>query len=118
MSQYPSLRDWFHVQLSDHGIKVRKLLPPQIQQEYEIEWKSLIRVVLKTAEDFLDNDELYLFTDERPESFVIPMEADGALELMNQLIDRKLFDAELAIQAASSAGGLFVWPPLNKNEQG
>ncbi|MCC6190870.1 MAG: hypothetical protein IT318_17750, partial [Anaerolineales bacterium] len=47
----------------------------------------------------------------RPESYAIPMQAGGGPELLQALIERGLFDAELAIQAAAASQGLFCWPP-------
>ncbi len=60
--------------------------------------------------DFLEPDSLYVFVRQRPESYAIPMEAEGGLELFDELIRRKLFDAELAIRAAMATEGLFCWP--------
>jgi len=56
-------------------------------------------------------DDIYLFTHLRPESYVIPTEAHGGPELWNEIIERGLFDAKLAIEAATSVGGVFCWPP-------
>lgn len=43
-----------------------------------------------------------------PESYAIPLAADGTAALVGELIRRDLFDGDLAIQA-SSAEGLFCW---------
>jgi hypothetical protein len=64
----------------------------------------------------MDCDEIYIFTSERPESYLIPMEASGALELWNEIIKRELFSAKLAVEAASTVGQLFIWPPIDKEE--
>jgi hypothetical protein len=75
-----------------------------------IEWNRIVRVCFKTG-DLLESDEIYIFTDERPESYLIPTEASGGLDLWNEIIRRALFNAELAIKAASSpAGELFCDP--------
>jgi hypothetical protein len=58
----------------------------------------------------LVSDGIYVFTRERPESYVIPTEARGGGELWSEILRRKLFDATLAIEAASSTGGLYCWP--------
>ncbi|MGQ0602486.1 MAG: hypothetical protein ACT4QE_12430 [Anaerolineales bacterium] len=60
-------------------------------------------------EGFLGSDKLYVFRQQRPESYVVPLEAEGAQDLLGELIRRKLFDAEIAITAESSEG-LFCWP--------
>jgi hypothetical protein len=56
------------------------------------------------------SDGIYVFTTLRPESFVIPAEASGGAALWNEIVRRGLFDAELAIEAASASEGLFCWP--------
>ena len=61
-------------------------------------------------------DEVYFFTSLRPESYLVPMEASGAASLWGQVIERGLFDAELAILAASAIEGVFCWPDPNQTE--
>jgi hypothetical protein len=76
----------------------------------EIQWSRIIRVCFLGG-DMLKSDQLYIFTDERPESYVIPMDADGAPQLWDEIITRGLFDAELAIKAAMAMDGdLLCWP--------
>lgn len=70
---------------------------------------NIIRVCFK-AGDLYNPDEVYIFTNERPESYLIPAEASGADALWNEIVWRKLFDAELAIKAASSINELFCYP--------
>jgi len=53
-----------------------------------------------------------IFTSLRPESFVVPTEADGGSELWSEVLRRGLFDANLAGKANTSLGETFVWPPL------
>ena len=64
------------------------------------------------------SDGIYVFTSERPQSFVIPTEADGGLEVWNELVRRGLFDAELAIKAALAEEGLFCWPVAEPERRG
>ena len=45
---------------------------------------------------------------QRPEAYTLPLAAPDVTALLAELIHRGLFDAELAIQAAS-AEGLFCW---------
>jgi len=63
------------------------------------------------------SDEIYVFTTQRPESYLIPTEAKGGSELWSEIIRRGLFGPELAIKAASSVEGLFCCPPLEKPPQ-
>ncbi len=100
---------WYHVRFDEHGV-FRKAEPPGAKSwNDQFEWSDVIRVCFE-ATDFLQSDNLYIFIRQRPESYVIPMEAEGSAELFDELIRRKLFDAELAIRAASAVEGLYCWP--------
>ncbi|KKK73365.1 hypothetical protein LCGC14_2894570, partial [marine sediment metagenome] len=51
-----------------------------------------IRICFQTG-DLYSSDELYIFIKDKKESFLIPMDAKGTLELWGEIIDRELFDA-------------------------
>ncbi len=59
------------------------------------------------------SDGIYIFTQSRAEAFVIPTEAHGGQEFWAEILRRGLFDAELAIRAATSVAGDFWWPPVD-----
>jgi hypothetical protein len=111
------LSEWFRVSFHDKEILLDVRPPGRTPWEAEVRWDKIIRIAFKTAESFMDCDEIYIFTSERPESYLIPMEASGALELWNEMIKRGLFSAELAVKAASTCGRLFVWPPVDPEEE-
>ncbi len=73
-------------------------------------WANVERVCFK-AEYFAVSDGIYIFTDQRPESYAIPIQARGGQELWNEIVRCGLFDAALAIKALTSTEGLFCWPP-------
>jgi len=59
------------------------------------------------------SDGIYIFTDKRPESYAIPMDATGGLELWHEIVRRKLLDAELAAFAMTLLEGeIRCWPEL------
>jgi len=102
---------WFEVSYDTDTITIsrRKLLI--LKSVTKISWSRIIRICF-LAGDHSKFDEVYIFTDERPNSYVIPMDALGGLQLWNEIIQRGLFGAELAIKAASSVSDeLFCWPP-------
>lgn len=101
---------WFVVTTDDRCFSLSVRPPGRPSWQAVIPWDSVVRVCFK-AEDFLVSDALFVFTSLRPESWVIPTEANGGLPFLNELIRRRLFDAELAIQAATAHEGLFCWPP-------
>src|SRR5262249_3245926 len=100
---------WYHVRFDASGI-TRDVRPPQkAAWQDQIAWQDIARVCFKTQE-FYESDEIYIFTRQRPESYLIPTEAIGGQALLQELIHRGLFDAELAIQAMSTTNELFCWP--------
>lgn len=108
--QPPTVAAWYQVRFDAAGIH-RAAQPPggEPWQDF-LAWDDVIRVCLE-VEAFVETEGLYLFSRRRPESYAIPMQAGGGPELLQALIERGLFDAELAIQAAAASQGLFCWPP-------
>jgi len=104
------LDEWFFVSFDEQAVHVRAEPPGEASWSQSFRWDSVVRVCFK-AEDMWLSDGIYVFTRERPESYVIPTEAQGGGELWSEILRRKLFDASLAIEAAGSAGGLYCWPP-------
>jgi len=107
-----SLSDWFNVTFDDASIELKVNAPMRESWQVEIRWNRIIRICFKTG-DFLASDEIYIFSDERTESWLVPMEANGGSELWDEIIRRSLFDPELAIKAAASVEDkLFCWPKV------
>jgi hypothetical protein len=104
--------DWFVVTTDDRSVSLSVSPPGRSPWQAVIPWDSVVRVCFEAA-DFLASDDLYIFTSLRPESWLIPAEADGGQELLGELIRRGLFDAGLAITAAQAHEGIFCWPPLD-----
>ena len=103
------LSEWFQVGFDDTVISLQVKPPGRESWAAEIKWERIIRVCFN-AGDLYDPDVIYIFTDERPESYAIPSEADMESALWNEMLRRQLFDAEVAIQAMSSTNQLFCWP--------
>lgn len=105
----PPTLEWFHVRLDDSRVTLDVTPLNRPAWEAQIEWGRITRVCFK-AGGWESPDEVYLFTDERPESYLIPTIAEGGHELWLEIIRRGLFDAGLAIEAASAIDRLFCWP--------
>lgn len=75
-----------------------------------IQWSEIIRVCF-LGKDFLESDEIYIFVKNRPQSYVIPADCEGGMEFWNEIVRRGLFDADLAIKAATAPPDtLLCWP--------
>jgi len=55
-------------------------------------------------------DEIYIFTSQQPESYLIPIEGFGGFALWMEIIHRGFFDVQLAIVVSTSNEGIFCWP--------
>ena len=104
-----SLDSWYHVTFDKEFIY--RVVEPPNQETWndKVRWEDIIRICFHPG-DFLETDELYIFTNEREESYLIPLEADGGSELWGEIIGRNFFDAELAIKAATTTEGIYCWP--------
>jgi hypothetical protein len=102
--------EWFKVTFDDAAIHLDVSPPASDPWAARIEWARIVRICFRSG-DFPESDDVYIFTDERPESRLIPIDASGGYELWQEVLRRKLFDAELAIRAAASPGGELFCDP-------
>lgn len=104
------LENWFSVTWDDEYI-YRNVSPPgKDAWSDQFRWADIERICFE-ATDYRYSDDIYFFTAERSESYVIPTEAKDGAELWGLVIEKNLFDAELAVKAATSPKGMFCWPP-------
>jgi hypothetical protein len=102
--------EWFKVWFDDEKVYMTAQPPNQEPWAQDFRWID-IKQICYQAEGLWFSDGIYVFTKSRPESYVIPTEAIGGLRLWNEIIDRGIFDAKLAISAATATEGQFWWPP-------
>jgi hypothetical protein len=103
------IHDWYCVRFDSEHV-YRDVRPPGGEPWSDcFSWASIVRVCFLTR-GLYDSDELYVFTSDRPESYLMPTEADGTHALIDELIHRKLFPPDLMIQAVSTENELFCWP--------
>jgi len=104
-----SLDTWYHVSFDEEYV-YRNVDPPDGERwNDKLRWEDIIRICYHPV-GFLETDELYIFTNEREESYLIPLEADGTQELWGKILERNLFDAKMAIKLATMSDGLYCWP--------
>ena len=110
------LSEWYNLSFDDISVYRDVRHPGGEAWKDHFEWKDIIRICFQTG-DLYSSDELYIFVTDRKESYLIPMEADGGLELWGEIIDYGLFDAELAIKIATvSEQGLYCWPEITDED--
>ena len=105
------LENWFVVSWDNEYI-YRKVSPPGKEAWNDrFRWDEIERICFE-ATDYMYSDDIYFFTSQRPESYVIPTESKGGHELWLWVIEKKLYDPELATKAALATHGMFCWPPI------
>ena len=110
------LSDWYHVRFDERSV-YRDVSPPGgVPWSDSLEWTSVVRVCF-LAQGLFESDELYIFTSQRDESYVIPMEAAGSQDLLDELMRRKLMPPEILIEAAIAENRLFCWPPSDEGSE-
>ena len=105
-----NLSDWLHVSFDDAQVHMKANPPEKPGWEQSFAWDDIFRICFENG-DWLSSDTIYVFTNQRKESYVIPTEADGGAEFWSEVISRKLFDAELAIEMATQSEGFACCPP-------
>jgi hypothetical protein len=112
----PALADWYHVRYDEDAVH-RDVAPAnRAPWSDRFDWVDVVRVCFMTG-DGLTSDELYVFTSRREESYLIPTDADGGSALVGELIHRGLFPADLMLEAVTTEGRLFCWPPEARPSQ-
>jgi hypothetical protein len=109
----PGLSEWYHLHF-DESTVYRNVVPPGGEAwADQFAFKDVVRVCFLTH-DLFESDELYIFTSERDESYKIPTEADGGRQLLDELVRRQLFPAEMLIEAVTTEEKLFCYPPAEE----
>ncbi len=103
------LEDWYQITFDDKNIYLDVHPAKKEGWTAQIQWADIIRVCFKPG-DYISSDEIYIFTNQRPESYLIPTEASGGFELLMEIIRKGLFDAEMAIKAASAIDNILCCP--------
>ena len=92
------IENWYKITFDNTAIYLNIHPSEKEAKKIEIEWTTIERVCFKPG-NYIESDEIY-----------IPAEAFGGLELWNEIIRRRLFDAQLAIVVAAKSEGVFCWP--------
>lgn len=103
------IEHWYQITFDHKTIYLSIHPSEQKAQKIGVEWATIERVCFKPG-DYIESDEIYIFTTQREESYLIPVEAAGGQALWMEIIRRGLFDAQLAIDVAAKSGGVFCWP--------
>ncbi len=103
------LDQWFSVSF-DSDFITQNVRPPGGEPWVQaFRWNEIERILF-VARGGLLSDELYFFTTQRAESFVVPTQAFGGHQLLQELIARKYFDSPEFTRLLLSPSGAYWWP--------
>ncbi len=102
--------EWFRVEFDQDVVRLSAEPVAHEPWSRQFRWADVERICFK-VEDMTISDGIYVFTKRNAQSFAIPIEARGGQELWEEILNRGLFDVDLATEAASSNEGIFCWPP-------
>ena len=100
--------EWFNAQFDGSGIRLEVEPPGGSPWRAEVEWTEIERVCFRRAEDFLDSDEVILYVRRREAGYLIPIDAVGGIDLLSELMDRRLVPADRTIDIPP--GEVECWP--------
>ena len=103
------LSRWFSVEFDQEAIIISANPPGKDSWTQQVRWTEIERVIFQ-GEGAELSDGVYLFSVNRPESYVVPTECKGGDELVNELISRGIFDSEKFTEAVLSPFGYYCWP--------
>lgn len=67
---------WYRVSFDEENIYINISMSNKPDENSQFQWKDIIRVCYK-AWSYYASDEIYIFTKNRPESYLIPTESIG-----------------------------------------
>jgi hypothetical protein len=105
------LESWLRIAFDDDGVRIAAAPPGGEAWEASFRWDEIERVCFEAVAELWERDTVYVFTRQRPESFVIPADIEEGQAVWQEIIRRGHFDAELAIKAVLEGPGLYCWPP-------
>lgn len=103
------ISDWYKVTFDDRFIYRIVDAPGKEAWNDRFSWKDIEKVCFECT-DYMHPDNIYFFVKNRPESYLIPSEAEGADDLWHYIVDNGFFDPNLAIKAMTSVKGIFCDP--------
>lgn len=105
--------DWYTIHFDDTHV-YREVEPPSgTGWTDKFAWADVIRVCYEPG-DLFESDTIYVFTNERAESYMMPTEAEGGAALWGEIVRRGLFPAAQAIKVLYIPG-VSCWPPLEED---
>ena len=100
---------WFSCHLTDEGVQLSVQEPNNKPWDVSFMWNEISKVCFKAADLYsVDVLRIYLQDDRH---YDIPLEAEGGYALWEKLIEKGLFDEEVAAELRFAENEIRCWPP-------
>jgi hypothetical protein len=109
-----TIHEWFVARFDDHAIHLLVHPPNQAAWEQRIAWEQITRICFRTGR-WPASGHMFLSTSEKPDGYLIPIDADGGKALWSEIRVRGLFSNAMAYEAVGVFDELFCSPRRTRN---
>jgi len=110
-----TIHEWFVVHFDEHAIHLVVHPPEEAAWEQHIAWEQITRICFRTGR-WPASGDLFLSTSEKPDGYLIPIDADGGKALWSAIRVRGLFSDAMADEAVGVLDELFCSPRRTRND--
>jgi hypothetical protein len=108
-----AIHEWF-VRFDEHAIHLVVHSPNQAAWEQQIAWEQITRICFRAGR-WPTSGDMFLSTSEKPDGYLIPVDADGGKALWSEIRVRGLFSSAMAHEAVGVLDELFCSPRRTSN---
>jgi ankyrin repeat protein len=111
---FTAIHEWF-VRFDEHAIHLVVHSPNQAAWEQQIAWEQITRICFRAGR-WSTSGDMFLSTSEKPDGYLIPVDADGGKALWSEIRVRGLFSNAMAYEAVGAPDELFCSPRRTGND--
>jgi ankyrin repeat protein len=110
-----TIHEWFVVRFDEQAIHLVVHPPNEAAWEQHIAWEQITRICFRTGR-WPASGDMFLSSREKPDGYLIPIDADGGKALWSAIRVRGLFSNAMADEAVGVLGELFCSPRRTRND--
>src|SRR5262245_15968712 len=104
-----TLYEWFVVRFDEQAIHLSVRPPAEAAWELQIAWEQIARICFRAGR-WPASGDVYVSTNQKPDGYRIPIDADGGYALWSEIRTRGLFSEAMAYDAIDAPEELFCSP--------
>lgn len=109
-----TVHDWFDVRFDEYSVYLFVHPPYEAACEHNLAWEQITRVCFKAGR-WPASGDVYLSTSEKPDGYLIPIDANGGKALWSEIRARGLLSNTLVHEATGAPEELFCSPRRTSN---